>query len=355
MPSYCTLAPLKELTVNDVRKFDLERRLMYLPHSPLFFVYYATVQGDILGMLRITDYELLFEPLNPAFKGIFSYSNGNLNENCRASFVVNLIDIACKPMSIPCPSLDNDDAEEIGIVMHVQINLKHTGNYYYMGSEAKSIVEQNEQYGIASFHLKGKISAIDGTPWSNEQRRKQAELIVSRIQTKVSDRTGSSSPRESHPSMTSVPFFDIDFSAVLHPHGSTINTKATLKVSLTEVDANLPLFADLFRLNCLRSSITELKNQSFTPLDYIFPQSRSRASSGTSLGLMDEDESEADLLKKSTAQDNKKLSSKRYHIPDEMRETYSEMLPQSEILTVGASKMVVGVHSARKRISESHS
>lgn len=315
--------------------------MMYLPHAPIFFVYYATVQGDILGTLRVTDYELLFEPLNPAFKGLFAYSTGNLNTNCRASFVVNLEDIACKPMSIPCPSMDPDDAEEIGIIMQVQINVRHSGNYYYMGSAAKQVVDRDNPYGIASFHLKGKSGALDGDPWSNDERRKQAELIVARIQMKTADRQGSHSPRGNHPSMTCVPFFDIDFGTIMHPHGDSPPSKVHQRITLAEVDQKLELFKEVFGLSCITDSILELKNQSFTPLNYIFPKSRSRLNSESSLPKANsEDDHDNDLLKKSTTSDSRKLSVKRYHIPDEMKLAYGELLPGSEILTIGAAKMV---------------
>lgn len=337
---YSSLSPLKDLTVNDVRKFDLEKRLMYLPLSPIFFVYYTTVQGDILGTLRITDYELLFEPLNPVFKGLFSYSTGNLNDNCRTSFVVNLEDIACKPMSIPCPSMDDEDPEEIGIVMQVQINLRHTGNYYYMSNEAKTVVDRGNQYGIASFHLKGKISALDGKAWNNDERRKQAELIVSRIQTKINERHESNSPRGKHPSMTCVPYFDIDFSSVLHPHDESPPSKAPLRITLHEVNSNLDLFKEVFGIKFIKESILELKNQSFTPLNYIFPSIIRKSSDGGSPLMEDEDE-DNDLFKRSTAKDGRRPSARRYHIPDEMKVAYGELMPDSEIITVGAAKMVL--------------
>lgn len=48
------------------------------PRNPTFFVYYATVGGDILGKLMFTDREMIFEPLNPGLKGFYNYGS-NLN------------------------------------------------------------------------------------------------------------------------------------------------------------------------------------------------------------------------------------------------------------------------------------
>lgn len=311
---------------------------MYLPHSPLFFVYYATVQGDILGVLRITDYELLFEPLNPAFKGLFSYSKGDLNNNCRASFVVSLQDIACKPLEIPCPSMDEDDPEEVGIVMQVQIFLKHTGNLYHMGKEGKEVVSRKNPVGIASFHLKTKVRALDDTPWTNDERKKQAEAIVNRIASRLSPKLETQGG-EKQTSMTCVPFFDVDFSAVLHPEAPRSPNYSGPKVTLEEVNKNLSLFKDLFGLNTIKSSITELKNQSFVPLDYLFPVAVLGDKAMPRLGS---EEIEGDLLKKSNAQEEGKLriTSKVMHLPDELIPACKAFLPGSDILTLGAAKLV---------------
>lgn len=351
VPSYASLSPLRELTVKDIRQFDLEKRLMYLPLSPIFFVYYATVQGDILGILRITDYEVLFEPLNPGFKGLFSYAKGDLNDNCRASFVVNLKDLACKPLSIPCPSMDPEDEEEIGIVMQVQIFLRHTGNYYHMSKPNKEVIDRKNPVGTASFHLKTKIAALDGQPWSNDERKKQAELIVNCIHRKAFARADAHPVAlEKNSSMTSVPFFDIDFSAVLNPEAHRSPTHSGPRVTLDQVNKNLDLFKDLFGLHTIKESIFELKNQSFVPLDCLFPSKTLQIGEKTSTRNLEMNQDEDDLLKKSTAIEDgrRRITSKIMHLPDELKMSCSKLLAGSEILTLGAAKMVPTIYEARK-------
>ena len=59
---------VQELTIGDLMTHDFERVME--EHEPFtFYLHYSTVKGDALGKLTLTDYELIFEPLNPRFKG----------------------------------------------------------------------------------------------------------------------------------------------------------------------------------------------------------------------------------------------------------------------------------------------
>lgn len=49
--------------------------MMRDPKNPIFFVYYSTIGGDILGKLMFTDREMIFEPLNSGLKGFYNYGS----------------------------------------------------------------------------------------------------------------------------------------------------------------------------------------------------------------------------------------------------------------------------------------
>ena len=255
----------------------------------------------------------MFEPLNPHFKGLYTYKNGNLNENCKTSFCISFEDIAGQPLIIPCPSVDPSDIEETGVVIHLQIYLKHTGNYYYATKTGQEVIESECIKGLASFDLKVKINGIDGHPWTNVERRQYADIVVNKIcdripsmrskrvlsiganqktewkaslqpnskteaQNEVTNFNPPSKPQHKSPqSITSIPFFDIDFGNVLRTSLTLgfiedSNISSNKKLTLQDVDNHLSLFKDIFGINCISDSISELKNQSFVPLDCLFDE-----------------------------------------------------------------------------------
>jgi hypothetical protein len=63
--------------VQDVREFNIDD-IMAQADTPIFYCYYKTTAGDVLGKLLFTDQEMIFEPLNDYFKGFFNYSSGSL-------------------------------------------------------------------------------------------------------------------------------------------------------------------------------------------------------------------------------------------------------------------------------------
>jgi hypothetical protein len=56
------------LNVGDLFHFNLDLLSEQL-ENPLFLIQYYTVKGIALGKLTLTDYEIIFEPLNPQLKG----------------------------------------------------------------------------------------------------------------------------------------------------------------------------------------------------------------------------------------------------------------------------------------------
>lgn len=116
-----------ELTVADVKKFNIEGRLATDPKTPKYHLYYATVHGDVLGQVILTDREILFDPLNEQFKGLFSYENGDLNNNHRMGFIVDYDDIVGEVFKIAMPDSD-DHSKPHDATYDLQIGIRHTGN-----------------------------------------------------------------------------------------------------------------------------------------------------------------------------------------------------------------------------------
>lgn len=62
---------VRPLTVGDLMNIDFEKIIEnHQPYS--FYVHYSTVKGDALGKLILTDYEIMFEPLNKSLKGFIN-------------------------------------------------------------------------------------------------------------------------------------------------------------------------------------------------------------------------------------------------------------------------------------------
>ncbi len=96
------------------------------PKTPKFYLYYATVHGDVLGNVIMTDQELIFDPLNEQFKGLLSYQDGDILTNYRMGFIVAYDDIVGEIGKISIP--DNDGEPTTDVTFDLQIGLKHTGN-----------------------------------------------------------------------------------------------------------------------------------------------------------------------------------------------------------------------------------
>lgn len=114
----------RDLTFEDVIEHDLESRIMRDPKSPTFYLYYGTVHSDILGKVLLTDMEIIFDPLNERFKGIFGYEYGDILQNHKMGFIVSYKDIVGIPVRLMLESPDDDAMPEIV----AQIGLRHTGN-----------------------------------------------------------------------------------------------------------------------------------------------------------------------------------------------------------------------------------
>lgn len=117
----------EELTVHSLRSFALESRLMHDPYLPIFYLYYATVHGDILGHLLLTDCELMFTPLNEMLKGTYNYEFGNLHQNHKASFTVSFEDLVGEPFKISIPNEHAEDGHSEA-TFDLKIGLRQTGN-----------------------------------------------------------------------------------------------------------------------------------------------------------------------------------------------------------------------------------
>lgn len=115
-----------DLTVACLEKFKMEQRLMHDPYLPIFFMYYATVQGDILGQIMMTDCEIIFTPVHDKFKGTFNYEHGNLAENMTAGFTLSFADVVGLPKK-QCLPADEKDLDNHEQTFDIQVGIKQSG------------------------------------------------------------------------------------------------------------------------------------------------------------------------------------------------------------------------------------
>lgn len=69
---------MRPLQLKDLSEYSLEDRMMLLPNFPVFLLYYCTSTADVLGRLVVSQTEIIFEPLNHAFRGFYDYQGRKL-------------------------------------------------------------------------------------------------------------------------------------------------------------------------------------------------------------------------------------------------------------------------------------
>jgi hypothetical protein len=103
-----------------------------------------------------------------------------------------------------------------------------------------------------------------GQPRKQSESIKIADLFVATLQEKLQrykEKFEEEQSKSDFQSMTSVPFFDIDYESVLR-----FATKSPDKIDIKFIDEHLLLVKDIFGLRNLADSIIHLKNQSIIPL-----------------------------------------------------------------------------------------
>jgi hypothetical protein len=140
---------------------------------------------------------------------------------------------------------------------------------YYSIEENRKLVDliANASTPLASFHLKVTSHSLLGQPRKQKESMQIADLFVSTLQDKIEKYKTTHQAEQAKSgfqSMTSIPFFDIDFETVLR-----FATKAADKINVKFIDDHLELIKDIFGLRNLQGSIVHLKNQSIIPLGYL--------------------------------------------------------------------------------------
>ena len=254
----------------DLNEFKIEQRLMTDPSTPVFYLYYSTVNGDILGKLMFTDYEIIFEPLNQKFKGVYSYEFGNILENFKMGFIISYEDILNQVVKVPSP-IANPEKGANDFIYYIQIELKHTGNFYYCDKDTKHKIDYLASKGksIAVLSLKVNNTNLVGEPRSKEQKNLIADLLIQTLTQKISNAKESSQkakeealegkPSKPAISFTSVPFYDMCFENIFEAKENE------LVIDVDLIDHNLGMFRHMFGLGSL-TDLAQLKNQSLMPL-----------------------------------------------------------------------------------------
>ena len=264
MPAYSNPNLVKDLTVIDLKNLRIENLLRKDPKLPTFFAYYCTTEGDILGKLMFTEYEVLFEPLNQNLKGYYNYSVGHLKDNRKMGFILGYGEILKTPVVIkqPDPLLEKeDDDDEEPLLYHIKIHLAHTGSYYVVDNEVKKIIDESREKdeNIAYIGIKINRTTLLNERMENVEKEAIANKIVAML---IEGREKALKMPIEKRSRTNIPCFDINFPIVLPGH-ETITGEI--------IEDNLDKITRLFAIKDKIKSILEIDNQSLRPLLHAYP------------------------------------------------------------------------------------
>lgn len=273
---------VEEVSVADVRAMSVEAKLRSYSVEPVFFVYLATGLGEVLGKLILTDMEVMFDPLSERFKGQFNYEHGDIVNNTRMGTIVNYRDVCGEVQKLAFEEVEEGEgAESTATRFGVQLNLHHTGNLYYAKGLALELQKKlnDQNLPLASFCLKINAFSLTGELLSQDKQEEIADQLIATIEKRVfkaKNGTHISTNDSTVQSMTSVPFFDINFENIL----SILIPGYQERPNLGIIDKNLQIFRQLFGLRLLGETIAFLPNQSIYPLgnkpsDLRFDSSRS--------------------------------------------------------------------------------
>lgn len=97
-------------------------------HEPFtFYIHYSTIKGDALGKLILTDYEMIFEPLNTKLKGFINQTGGDFFENNRLQTSIHYSDMTDKIEIFPMAETTEHAEKGFDVIYYVQIGVYHTG------------------------------------------------------------------------------------------------------------------------------------------------------------------------------------------------------------------------------------
>lgn len=75
----------------------------------------------------ITDYEVIFEPLNEKFKGFVNQGEGSLLGNKKCQMVINYEDICDNILVMKLPDKVYENMDEVSMNYFFQLNVHNTG------------------------------------------------------------------------------------------------------------------------------------------------------------------------------------------------------------------------------------
>ena len=130
-----------------------------------------------------------------------------------------------------------------------------------MKPDIKQVAESlhERKRAVASFSLKINNHSMQGKERLIEEQRKIAKLLASTIKEKKESYKAANYDEKKFPSVTTLPFYDIDYSAVLQELGEEGEPK------LASAERQFAKLKELFGLRNM-DSIVDLHNQSIVPL-----------------------------------------------------------------------------------------
>lgn len=169
------------------------------------------------------------------------------------------------------PSKKINDEDEFNINYFVQLDVFHTGFFYYTDEESKKIMNnlREENKALARVNIKINNYNLLSEKVSNEEKLKRAQNIVKTIERIKSELE----KKEKNKSLTTIPFYDIEYKTIL----SVINKnnedkKLTSHKELQLLNRNMHLFERFFGFKFAKKSLIEINNQSLITLDNIYPE-----------------------------------------------------------------------------------
>lgn len=271
---------VQELTIGDLLNQDFERTAENCD-PPIFYVHYATVRGDALGKLILTDSELLFDPLNPKLKGFINQETDDYFQNRKLGLSINYRDLLPQIDIVRIPDREFQE-EKTSLNYYVELQVFNTGHSLLTDEYARAQIESLREQGLplARLYLKINNTNLLNVRIPDEAKSKQADKIVATLlekRAKFIERD----VKAQQLSLTKIPFFDIDFKSVLRILRKGDAEPLSAQREVQQLQQNLQIFEKFFGFDFgNQRGLNKISNQSLIAIETLYPSIK-RGSEGT--------------------------------------------------------------------------
>lgn len=260
-----------ELTVGDLLSFDFEK-IAENSEPPIFYVHYATVRGDALGKLILTDFEILFEPLNSKLKGFINQDTEDYFQNRKLGMSISYRDLLETIDVVRIPDRLSKD-EKISTNYFLELQVYNTGNYLQTDEYTRNLVDSCQTKGLplARVYMKINNSNLLNVKLSEESKAQIANKIIVRIKEKRA-KFLEKEKKEHQLSQTKIPFFDIDFKTMLRIINKDSKEQLSAQREVQLLQQNLHLFEKFFGFDFGdQRGLSRITNQSLNSIENVYP------------------------------------------------------------------------------------